>query len=165
MVEQPLYVRVTNTTDDAAVFFRLLVVAEEGSQATLIEEYTSASQETTGYSNAVAELFVEQAAQLEYVSLQNLSMETWHFATHHAPSAATRNSTGSPAASARRRARSDPERPRRPGRRGRVTGAYFADGDQHLDYDTFQEHIAPSTTSDFAFKARCATERLRCGAE
>src|SRR4029079_3962545 len=23
---------------------------------------------------------------------------------------------------------------------------------QHLDYDTFQEHIAPNTTSDFAFK-------------
>ena len=33
-----------------------------------------------------------------------------------------------------------------------MTGAYFADGTQHLDYDTFQEHIAPSTTSDFAFK-------------
>ena len=39
-----------------------------------------------------------------------------------------------------------------PGAESRVTGAYFADGDQHLDYDTFQEHIAPSTTSDFAFK-------------
>jgi Fe-S cluster assembly protein SufD len=34
----------------------------------------------------------------------------------------------------------------------RVTGAYFADGDQHLDFDTFQEHIAPNTESDFAFK-------------
>jgi Fe-S cluster assembly protein SufD len=33
-----------------------------------------------------------------------------------------------------------------------VTGAYFADGSQHLDYDTFQEHEAPDTTSDFAFK-------------
>ena len=39
-----------------------------------------------------------------------------------------------------------------PGATSRVTGAYFADGDQHLDYDTFQEHIAPSTESDFAFK-------------
>ena len=38
------------------------------------------------------------------------------------------------------------------GATSRVTGAYFADGHQHLDYDTFQEHIAPSTTSDFAFK-------------
>src|SRR5207244_821794 len=38
------------------------------------------------------------------------------------------------------------------GATSRVTGAYFTDGDQHLDYDTFQEHIAPNTTSDFAFK-------------
>ena len=45
-----------------------------------------------------------------------------------------------------------PERPRRAGATSRVTGAYFADGTQHLDYDTFQEHMAPSTTSDFAFK-------------
>ena len=39
-----------------------------------------------------------------------------------------------------------------PGATSRVTGAYFADGDQHLDYDTFEEHIAPNTESDFAFK-------------
>ena len=39
-----------------------------------------------------------------------------------------------------------------PGATSRVTGAYFADGDQHLDYDTFQEHIAPACESDFAFK-------------
>src|SRR5204862_458566 len=39
-----------------------------------------------------------------------------------------------------------------PGATSRVTGAYFADGEQHLDYDTFQEHIAPNTESDFAFK-------------
>ena len=38
------------------------------------------------------------------------------------------------------------------GATSRVTGAYFADGDQHLDYDTFQEHIAPNCESDFAFK-------------
>ncbi len=38
------------------------------------------------------------------------------------------------------------------GATSRVTGAYFADATQHLDYDTYQRHIAPSTTSDFAFK-------------
>ena len=39
-----------------------------------------------------------------------------------------------------------------------MTGAYFADGTQHLDYDTFQEHIAPNTTSDFAFKGALRDE-------
>jgi Fe-S cluster assembly protein SufD len=153
VVEQPLYVRVTNTTEDAAVFFRLLVVAEEGSQATLIEEYASATPDLAGYSNAVAELFVEQAAKLEYVSLQNLSTETWHFATHHAH--VGRDATldwvagGFGSKKGKIRIQNDLAGP---GAESRVTGAYFADGEQHLDYDTFQEHIAPSTTSDFAFK-------------
>src|SRR5919205_993106 len=44
------------------------------------------------------------------------------------------------------------------GATSRVTGAYFADGTQHLDYDTFQEHMAPSTTSDFAFKGALRDE-------
>jgi Fe-S cluster assembly protein SufD len=65
-------------------FWRLVIVAEEGSRASLIEEYASPAADTAAYSNAVTELFVEQGAKLEYVSLQNLSTETWHFATHHA---------------------------------------------------------------------------------
>ena len=32
---------------------------------------------------------------------------------------------------------------------------------QHLDYDTFQEHIAPSTESDFAFKGALRESRPR----
>jgi Fe-S cluster assembly protein SufD len=153
VVEQPLYVRVANTAEDAAVFFRLLAVAEEGAQATLIEEYASATPGLTGYSNAVAELFVEQAAKLEYVSLQNLSTETWHFATHHAHVGrdATLDWVAGGFGSKKGKIRIQNDLAGL-GAESRVTGAYFADGEQHLDYDTFQEHIAPSTTSDFAFK-------------
>jgi Fe-S cluster assembly protein SufD len=153
VVEQPLYVRISNAAVNGSVFFRLLVVAEEGSQATLIEEYTSASPDLHGYSNVVAELFVEQAAKLEYVSLQSLSQETWHFATHHARVGRDAKldwvAGGFGSKKGKIRIQNDLAGP---GAESRVTGAYFADGDQHLDYDTFQEHIAPSTTSDFAFK-------------
>jgi Fe-S cluster assembly protein SufD len=153
VVEQPLYVRIANTTPQSSLVFRLLVIAEEGSQATLIEEYTSASPDLDGYSNAVAELFVESAAKLEYVSLQNLSQGTWHFATHHATVGRDAEldwvAGGFGSKKGKIRIQNDLAGP---GATSRVTGAYFADGDQHLDYDTFQEHIAPSTTSDFAFK-------------
>jgi Fe-S cluster assembly protein SufD len=153
VVEQPLYVRILNSVENGSLFFRLLVVAEEGAQATLIEEYSSVSPSLAGYSNAVAELFVEQAAKLEYVSLQNLSQETWHFATHHASVARDAEldwvAGGFGSKKGKIRIQNDLAGP---GATSRVTGAYFADGDQHLDYDTFQEHIAPSTTSDFAFK-------------
>ncbi len=84
VLEKPLYVRIASSVPDSALFWRLLVVAEEQSRFALIEEYTSAEPDLRAYSNAVAELFLGQASKLEYVSLQNLSRETWHFATHHA---------------------------------------------------------------------------------
>ena len=101
----------------------------------------------------MAELFVEQAAKLEYVSLQNLSRETWHFASHHArvERDAELDWVSGGFGSKRGKVRIQNDLAGE-GATSRVTGAYFTDGDQHLDYDTFQEHIAPNTTSDFAFK-------------
>jgi Fe-S cluster assembly protein SufD len=153
VLEQPLYVRIANSIDGGSLFWRLLVVAEEGSSFSLIEEYSSASGDVRGYSNAVAELFVEPAAKFEYVSIQNLSRETWHFATHHARVERDAEldwvAGGFGSKKGKIRIQNDLTGP---GATSRVTGAYFADGDQHLDYDTFQEHAAPNTESDFAFK-------------
>jgi Fe-S cluster assembly protein SufD len=152
-LEQPLYVRIANSVPGGAIFWRLLVVAEEGARFTLIEEYASATPDLDAYTNAVAELFVEQSAKLEYVSIQNLSRETWHFATHHARVERDAEldwvAGGFGSKKGKIRIQNDLNGP---GATSRVTGAYFADGEQHLDYDTFQEHIAPSTESDFAFK-------------
>jgi Fe-S cluster assembly protein SufD len=39
-----------------------------------------------------------------------------------------------------------------PGANATVTGAYASHGRQHLDFDTLQEHAAPNTTSDLAFR-------------
>jgi Fe-S cluster assembly protein SufD len=38
------------------------------------------------------------------------------------------------------------------GSQGRMSGFFFADGEQHLDHDTQQNHLAPNTTSDLLFK-------------
>ena len=153
VLEQPLYVRIVNSVAGGALFWRLLVVAEPESNFSLVEEYASASPDLSGYSNAVVELFVEQDAKLEYVSLQNLSRETWHFASHHARVERDAEldwvAGGFGSKKGKTRIQNDLAGP---GATSRVTGAYFADGAQHLDYDTFQEHEAPSTTSDFAFK-------------
>ena len=150
VLEKPLYVRIAVT---GQTFWRLVVVAEEGARASLIEEYASPAPDTAAYSNAVTELFVEQSAKLEYVSLQNLSTETWHFASHHARVGRDAEldwvAGGFGSKCGKTRIQNDLNGP---GGTSRVTGAYFADGDQHLDYDTFQEHIAPNCESDFAFK-------------
>src|SRR2546430_6439578 len=155
-LEKPLYVRIAVT---GQTFWRLVVVAEEGARASLIEEYASPAPDTEAYSNAVTELFVEPAAKLEYVSLQNLSRETWHFATHHArvERDAELDWVAGGFGSKRGKTRMQNDLNGR-GATSRVTGAYFADGTQHLDYDTFQEHSAPDCESDFAFKGALRDE-------
>ena len=153
VLDKPLYVRISNAEEGGALFWRLLVVAEPGSRFSVVEELASASPGLAGYSNAVSEIFVGDGAKVEYVSLQNLSAETWHFASHRAR--VDRDAEldwvagGFGSKKGKTRIQNDLAGP---GATSRVTGAYFADGDQHLDYDTFQEHIAPNTTSDFAFK-------------
>ena len=158
-LERPLYVRVANAVEGGSVFWRLLVVAEPGSRFTLVEEYTSASPELSGYTNAAVEILVKDAARVEYVSVQNLSRGTWHFASHHARVERDAEldwvAGGFGSAKGKIRIQNDLAGE---GATSRVTGAYFADGTQHLDYDTFQEHMAPSTTSDFAFKGALRDE-------
>jgi Fe-S cluster assembly protein SufD len=158
-LEQPLAVRVVNSVDDGALFFRLLVIAEPESRFSLIEEYASSSPELAGYTNSVTELYVEQAAKLEYVSIQNLSHETWHFASHHArvERDAELDWVAGGFGSKKGKVWIQNDLTGQ-GATSRVTGAYFADGDQHLDYDTYQLHAAPNTTSDFAFKGALRDE-------
>jgi len=155
-LEKPLYVRIAVT---GQTFWRLVVVTEEGARASLIEEYASPSPDTEAYSNAVTELFVEPGGKLEYVSLQNLSKETWHFASHHArvERDAELDWVAGGFGSKKGKTRIQNDLNGR-GATSRVTGAYFADGKQHLDYDTFQEHIAPDCESDFAFKGALRDE-------
>ncbi len=150
-LSKPLYVQVTS--NGGSLYWRMVVVAEEGARFTLIEDYSSAGPDTVAYTNAVVELYVGQNAKIEYVSLQNLSQETWHFGRHKA--VLERDSEldwvigGFGSKKGKVWIENDLAGE---GATSRVTGAYFADGDQHLDYDTFQEHIAPNTESDFAFK-------------
>jgi Fe-S cluster assembly protein SufD len=158
-LEHPLTVRIVNSVENGALFFRLLVVAEPGSRFTLIEEYASSAPELPGYTNSVTELFVEQDAKLEYVSIQNLSRGTWHFASHHARVERDAELDWVTGGFGSRRGKVWIQNDLAgQGATSRVTGAYFADGAQHLDYDTYQLHQAPNTTSDFAFKGALRDE-------
>ncbi|MBD0338506.1 MAG: Fe-S cluster assembly protein SufD [Thermoleophilia bacterium] len=153
VLDKPLYVRIANSAEGGSLFWRLLVIAEDEARFSLIEEYASASPELSAYSNAVSELFVGNAAKLEYVSIQNLSRGTWHFAAHHARVERDAELDWVAGGFGSRKGKTWIQNDLAgPGAQSRVTGAYFADGEQHIDYDTFQEHMAPSTTSDFAFK-------------
>jgi Fe-S cluster assembly protein SufD len=152
-LEDPLHVRVESTVAGGSLPTRLLVVAGENSRFTLIEEHVSAAEDLDAFTNCAVEVHVGAGAKLELVSVQGLSHATWHFAHQHAR--LERDSeldwvyAGLGSSKGKVWIRNDLAGA---GATSRVTGVYFGDGSQHLDFDTFQEHAAPRTTSDFFFR-------------
>jgi Fe-S cluster assembly protein SufD len=152
-LERPLYLRVSSSAAGGSLFWRVLVVAEPGSRFTLVQELTSADPELEAYVNGVVEVVVHDGAKAEIVNVQRLSQRSWLFASCHAriERDAELDWVEGGFGSARGKTWIQNDLADR-GASSRVTGAYFADGAQHLDYDTYQLHAAPDTTSDFAFK-------------
>ena len=152
-LEKPLYLRVASSAPGGSLFWRVLVVAEPGSRFTLVQELTSADEELETYANGVVEVVVRDGAKAEIVNVQRLSTKTWLFASCHAriERDAELDWVEGGFGSAKGKTWIQNDLADR-GASSRVTGAYFADGAQHLDYDTYQLHAAPDTTSDFAFK-------------
>jgi Fe-S cluster assembly protein SufD len=152
-LERPLYLRVASTAPGGSLLWRVLVVAEPGSRFTFVQELTSAEPALEAYLNGVVEVVVHDAAKAEIVDVQRLSTKTWLFASCHAriERDAELDWVEGGFGSAKGKTWIQNDLADR-GASSRVTGAYFADGSQHLDYDTYQLHAAPDTTSDFAFK-------------
>jgi Fe-S cluster assembly protein SufD len=149
-VDAPIVVSTAHQQAGTALHWRLLVVLEEGAQASVWHETSSAED---GLVNGVVELVVGQNARLRFVDLQDLEESTWVFGSQRA----TVGRDGSldwitlGFGSANGKVFQETQLAG-PGAHGTVTGAYAARGRQHLDFDTLQEHAAPDTTSDLAFR-------------
>ncbi len=148
-LEQPLRLTIAGGPGEE-IEWRALIVLEDGAEAEIWERYTSDGE---ALFNGVVELVVGDGANLRYVCEQELSTESWVFATQRAE-------VGRDAAldwvalgfgSARGKVRMETKLAGR-GSSAKVTGAYAGTGAQHLDYDTTQEHAAPDTVSDLAFR-------------
>lgn len=152
-VSDPIRVEVPVEASGTAVNWRTLIVLEEGAEAEVWEHWSSPSDEVEGLLNSVVELSVGQAATLRYVNTQDISERSWIFATQRAQ--VERDGRLDWAAlgfgSARGKVRMETKLAG-PGSEARVTGGYAGGPGQHLDYDTTQEHAAPNTDSDLAFR-------------
>ncbi len=132
---------------------RTLVVLEEGARAEVWEQYLSGEAELNGVFNAVTELIVGGGAHLRYVCGQGLSERSWIFGAQRAEVGRDGGldwvalGFGSARGRVRMETRLGGE-----GAEARVTGAYASHARQHIDFDTTQEHAAPNTTSDLAFR-------------
>ncbi len=158
-VVEPIRIEVPLDEDGAAVGWRTLIVLEEGAEAEVWEHCSSAGDETDALLNSVVELHVGQAATLRYVSTQDISEKAWIFASQRAQ--VERDGRLDWMAlgfgSARGKVRMETNLAG-PGSEARVTGGYAGGPGQHLDYDTTQEHAAPNTFSDLAFRGVLAAK-------
>jgi Fe-S cluster assembly protein SufD len=149
-VEVPLRVALELTSEGSAVYHRALIVVERGARATFVEEFLST---VPGYLNVVVELIVADGATLEYVTSQNHHAETRQFGTHRGTVGRDAELDWVATALGGTKAKSRMESYLAgQGARVKVTGAYYLTGHEHIDYDTTQEHAAPNTFSDLAFK-------------
>jgi Fe-S cluster assembly protein SufD len=152
-LEEPLQLSVLHEGGGSELAWRTLIVLEEGAEAEVWERYASTSHEGEGLFIGVVELWVGAGASLRYVCEQELSEKTWVFATQRAELErdASLEWVALGFGSARGKVRMETKLSG-PGSSAKVTGAYAGSGRQHLDFDTTQEHAAPHTTSDLAFR-------------
>jgi Fe-S cluster assembly protein SufD len=152
-LSEPVRIEVPVEASGSAISWRTLIVLEEGAEAEVWEHWSSPDDEVDALLNSVVELSVGQAATLRYINTQDISEKAWIFATQRAQ--VERDARLDWAAlgfgSANGKVRMDTKLAG-PGSEARVTGGYAGGPGQHLDYDTTQEHAAPNTNSDLAFR-------------
>jgi Fe-S cluster assembly protein SufD len=156
-VEAPIVLTTVLEQSGTSLHWRLLVVLEEGAQASVWHESLSSEPDAEGVVNGVVELVVGPNARLRLVDAQDLSEKAWVFGTQRATVARDGwldwITLGFGSANGKVFQETQLAGP---GAHGTVTGAYASRGRQHLDFDTLQEHAAPDTTSDLAFRGLLA---------
>lgn len=151
VVDAPIVVVHVTEGDAVAAFPRLVVHAGADSTVSVIEVQVSSGQ--GGLVVPVTEIVADPAARVGFVTVQQLDLSTWQIGLQASSVAAdaTFRSTSVGFGGDYARLRTDCRLVGR-GATGELDAIYFGEGDQTLDFRTFQEHIAPDCTSNLLFK-------------
>ncbi|WP_419917592.1 Fe-S cluster assembly protein SufD [Candidatus Poriferisocius sp.] len=138
-------------SDGAAVFPRLIVDAGADSSVEVLELYGSV--DAAVFVSPVIEIRVAAAARVGYLAVQDLGPRVWHIGSQvsHIGSQAHMRASSAALGGEYARMRLDTHLSGR-GATGDLVSLYFGDGHQTLDFRTFQDHVAPDTTSSLLFK-------------
>ena len=154
IVDEPLHSVLWGPGADIAHVSHILVLVDEGASVTYVHE--AASPDETGANSmhaGIVEIQVMQNASLKFVELQSWGRHVWNFSHERARVEQSGNLDWIFGAIGSRLTKNFTELDLAgEGAQGRMSGFYFTDGDQHLDHDTQQNHLAPRTSSDLLFK-------------
>jgi Fe-S cluster assembly protein SufD len=153
-VELPIEYAAGLTTRRLGLFPHLLIVAEPNSKVTVIQEGASPELEELNVVAGAVEIIVKDGAQVRFVDVQRWGDSVQDFITMraHLSRDASLQAILLGLGGAITKSRLDVLL-NEAGSKADLLGLFFADGDQHFDYDTRQDHIAPHTESDLLFKS------------
>ena len=151
-VELPLQTLTYLDADGAAVFPHTLIVVGRNASLTFIDRYTSPDL-GRAFSDAVTEIVVGDGARVRYASIQDWGTGVTHLGVQRARVGRDAEIRTLALGFGADLSRSESETVlAEPGGFSEMLGVFFADGDQHFDHRTLQDHVAPSCTSDLLYK-------------
>jgi Fe-S cluster assembly protein SufD len=138
--------------DGAAVFPHTLVVVGEGAEVTFIDRYHGPDL-ARALSVGVVELDIGPAARVRYASIQEWGDGVTHLGVQRAHVQRDADLRSLAIGFGASLARSEAETILQgQGAHSEMLGIFFADGTQHFDHRTEQDHVAPNCTSDLLYK-------------
>ena len=153
-VEEPLHSVLWGPGANLAHVSHILVLVDEGASVTYVHESASPDDLASNSMHAgLVEIQVMQDATMRFVELQSWGRHVWNFSHERIRVERGGNLDWIFGAIGSRLTKNFSELDLAgEGATGRMSGFYFTDGNQHLDHDTQQNHLAPHTTSDLLFK-------------
>jgi Fe-S cluster assembly protein SufD len=152
-IEKPI--RVARWIDGAgqAYLTRVLIVAGEGSRFGYVEEFGSPDFSEPAFSCGGVEIIAAASAHVQYVGVQKYGSGVRHIATQRTVAGRDANLHTLNVALGGDVGRIDlAAQMEGPGSRSEMLGLYFAQGDQHFDHNTRQNHRVPHAVSDLLYK-------------
>jgi len=155
VVKTPLHSLYWGAGEGNAFINHVVIWLEDGAQATFVHESASAQTQVNGQilHAGIVEIHVGKGAHLNFVELQSWGESVWSFSRERAQVLGDGKLDWIYGAMGTHLSKnfSDIDLVE-PGAVCRMSGFYFANGDQHLDHDTQQNHLAKHTTSDLLYK-------------
>jgi len=159
IVEQPLHSLYWAPGESLAYVSNLVVLVEDGASVTYVHEYASPTENRPSFHTGTIEIVVGANANLRFVELQSFGEHFWNITHERARVDRSANLDWTFGAMGGKTTKNfadidlDGE-----GAVGKMSGFYFTDKKQHLDYDSQQNHLKPNTTSDLLFKGALIDE-------
>ena len=153
VIDRPIHIG-SLLSDGGTDTTHLLVVLEEGAEATVLHESNGASPQAKGLHLGAVELIQKPGSHLRYVNLQEWGHKTFNFAQQKAiiDRDSTLQWTIAAMGSMLSKVNQSVDLIGR-GAESQVNGVMFTEARQHIAYHTLQHHRAADCRSDFLYKA------------